>query len=382
MKGLCRLFSQILLLFVFISSIQTTHAAVNYKLTSIINDFAGNLSMWVGKRQASIDCYVDWCNNSIGWFFPLDMDRAWNRSIVPLITWKIADCNHGDGGDPGITKKINNNMYDPYINQFADRLKKWLAGSDGIYGTDDDRRAFMRLGILSLDFAREFSQKIIGVSNRIFLYLGHEMNGNWYSWSTGSTPNDYVLAWRHTYNILSSKGLDPTRVQWVWSVNAQDVGQYTAEEYWVGDNYTHWLGIDGYNWGSSQSWSKWQWPNEVLDNMMGRLRKLSSTKPMSLNEYGTVGVRTGNTTDVQSKNEWLRQVCDYINNNNIKMASYFNVDEPNQDIMIFGGTHGDVVWNNFNAYSAYRDCLQSNDWIEPDITNPRLITDDQFAGRF
>ncbi|CAF1332301.1 unnamed protein product [Rotaria sordida] len=208
----------------------------------------------------------------------------------------------------------------------------------------------------------------------------HEMNGNWYSWSIGSTPNDYVLAWRHTYNILLNKGIDSTRLQWVWSVNRKDYGQYTAEEYWVGENYTHWLGINGFNGGSSANWSKWEWPNEILDNMMGRLHKLSSTKPMSLNAYATVGVRTGNTTDVQSKNEWLRQMCDYINNNNIKMASYNNVDGPNQDNMVFGGTHGDVIWNNFNAYSAYRNCLQSNDWIEPNITNPRLITDEQFAG--
>ena len=91
--------------------------------------------------------------------------------------------------------------------------------------------------------------------------------------------------------------------------------------------------------------------------MVGRLRKLSSTKPLSFNEFGTVGVRIGNTTDVQSKNERLGQVCDYINNNSVKMASYFNVNEPKQDIMIFGGTHGAVIWNNFKAYSAYRDCL-------------------------
>ncbi len=52
------------------------------------------------------------------------------------------------------------------------------------------------------------------------------------------------------------------------------------------------------------------------------------------------------------------------------------------DWAIFGGAYGDVVWNNFNAYSAYRNCLQSNEWIETNITNPRLITDEQFAGRF
>jgi hypothetical protein len=92
--------------------------------------------------------------------------------------------------------------------------------------------------------------------------------------------------------------------------------------------------------------------------------------------------RVGNTTDISSKNEWVRQVCDYINKNNIKMPSYFNVDEPHQDIMIFGGTYGDVIWNNFKVYSAYKDCLQDDSWIVPDTTNLRLITDDQFAGRF
>jgi hypothetical protein len=195
------------------------------------------------------------------------------------------------------------------------------------------------------------------------------MNGNWFPWSRGSTPQDFVLAWRHIFDILSSNGLDPTRLQWVWSVSYQDVGTYTAEEYWVGENYTHWLGIDGYNYGFTQSWSKWIWPNEVFDNMLNRLRQLSSTKPMSFNEFGTTSISTANVSDVQAKTEWLNRCCDYINNNtDIKMASYFNDDEG--------------IWNNFKAYSAYKNCLQSDDWIGPNITNPRLITDEQFAGRF
>ena len=147
MKKLFGVLSQFLVLLIFISTIKTSHATVNYKLTSIINDFAGNLSIWVGKRQASMVTYVDWCNNSIGWFFPLDMDKIWGRSSVPLITWKIANCNHGDGGDPGIMKFVSDGTYDPYINEFSDRLKKWLAGPDGIYGNDDDRRAYLRLGM-------------------------------------------------------------------------------------------------------------------------------------------------------------------------------------------------------------------------------------------
>lgn len=147
MTKLFRFLSEITLLVVFILSIKSSDAAATYKLTSFINDIRGNVSMWLGKRQASLVTYVDWCNNSIGWFFPLDMDHIWNQSSIPIITWKIANCNHGDGGDPGIMKLVRNGTYDPYINEFSDRLQKWLAGVDGIYGNEDDKRAYLRLGL-------------------------------------------------------------------------------------------------------------------------------------------------------------------------------------------------------------------------------------------
>jgi hypothetical protein len=62
------------------------------------------------------------------------------------------------------------------------------------------------------------------------------------------------------------------------------------------------------------------------------------------------------------------------------MASYFNIDYET-DWAIFGGIRGDSVWNNFNAYSAYKNCLQSDEWIQANITNERIITDEQFAGK-
>ena len=44
-------------------------------------------------------------------------------------------------------KLISNGTFDAYINAFSNRLKQWLAGPDGIYGNDDDRRAYLRLGM-------------------------------------------------------------------------------------------------------------------------------------------------------------------------------------------------------------------------------------------
>jgi hypothetical protein len=87
-----------------------------------------------------------------------------------------------------------------------------------------------------------------------------------------------------------------------------------------------------------------------------------------------------NVSSVQSKTEWLNQFCVYISDKPIKMTSYFNI-EKETDWSVFGGIHGDSIWNGFNVYTAYKNCLQSNDWIQPNSSNPRLITDDQFAGK-
>jgi hypothetical protein len=144
MKDLFKFFSQILLLLVFISSIKTAEAAVNYKLTSVVREFGGNLSSWVGKRQAVIDFYVDFCNHSLGWLFHLDVNRTWYSYSIPMITWEVVGCN---GYQSGVMKLVINNTFDEYINEFSDRLKSWLAGPDGIYGNNDDRRAYLRLGM-------------------------------------------------------------------------------------------------------------------------------------------------------------------------------------------------------------------------------------------
>ncbi|CAF2711577.1 unnamed protein product [Rotaria sp. Silwood2] len=214
------------------------------------------------------------------------------------------------------------------------------------------------------------------------LYLAHEMNGNWYPWSAAmgnSTPQDYILAWHHIHDIFSNKSLDSTRLQWMWCVNNADVGSYTAENYWVGDSYVDWIGVDGYNWGATQSWSTWLWPDQIFSNMISRLRLLSSTKPLCISEYGTTSKRIGNISDTQSKNDWLNQFCAYMNSTQIQMAPYFNIDKET-DWAIFGGMNGNTMQNNFSAYTAYKDCLQVNDWVLPDSTNQRIITDEQFAG--
>ncbi len=144
--------NQILLLFVFILSINNGNAAINYKLTSIYYgnqglsmDEIGNVSSWVGKRQAVVVLFTDWCPGSMNKLFNIELNNIWNNKSIPLITWQITGCNGKKL--PGVMKLIHNNSYDTYINQFGDQLKTWLAGNDSILGNNDDRRAYLRLGI-------------------------------------------------------------------------------------------------------------------------------------------------------------------------------------------------------------------------------------------
>jgi beta-mannanase len=41
-------------------------------------------------------------------------------------------------------------------------------------------------------------------------------------------------------------------------VNCDDVGNHHWREYWPGTGYVNRIGIDGYNWGTTQSWSNWR----------------------------------------------------------------------------------------------------------------------------
>jgi len=146
------LFNQILRLVVIISLIKNFDAAINYKLTSFYDGTGGltmdgikNLSSWVEKRQTIVVLFTDWCNGSMNKLFNIQLNNIWSNKSIPLITWQITGCNGKKL--PGVMKLIHNNLYDTYINLFGDRLKSWLAGNDSIYGTNDDRRAYIRLGM-------------------------------------------------------------------------------------------------------------------------------------------------------------------------------------------------------------------------------------------
>ena len=317
-----------------------------------------NMEAWQGKKHAVVNLFTDWCGQTkeMNNLFGLQLPNIWNNANVPMITWQVTLCSSTPNN---VDAQAAAGTYDSYLKSWAARLKTFVSGPDGVYGTADDRRAYLR--------------------------LGHEMNGNWYPWSaagTANTPKDYVAMWQHVKGIFDAQGLDASHVQWVWCVNATDNGGFTAEQYYPGDSFVNWVAIDGYNWGTSQSWSSWQTPSQVFDPMLNRIRALTA-KPVAITEVASSTATAGGTS-VAAKSQWIGDFFSYIAANQIGMVSWFNTDKET-DWAVFGGSHGDGTYKVgptvYNTYAAYKQAVSAANLVSSTPGAARLLSDAQFSGQ-
>jgi mannan endo-1,4-beta-mannosidase len=83
----------------------------------------------------------------------------------------------------------------------------------------------------------------------VILSFAHEMNGNWYSWGyTKTSPKVFIAAWRHIVTLF--RALGAKNVTWLWTVNIINNTQSgkipSPVQWWPGNQYVNWVGIDGY----------------------------------------------------------------------------------------------------------------------------------------
>jgi hypothetical protein len=125
---------------------------------------------------------------------------------------------------------------------------------------------------------------------RLLLRFAHEMNGDWYPWServNGNEPGDYVHAWRHVHDVFDRVGAD--NVEWVWSPNVSYPGSTPFEELYPGDDYTDWVALDGYNFGTGSgdpSRRAWRTFGRVFDDSIDAMIELAPDKPLLIAEVG------------------------------------------------------------------------------------------------
>ena len=153
-------------------------------------------------------------------------------------------------------------------------------------------------------YIRRWAQQIRDWGKPLFLRWAHEMNGNWYPWAgvingganltefgypaKADGPERYLAAYRHIHDLFAEAGA--SNVRWVWSPMAGNVPDETwnvFENYYPGDAYVDWLGVDECNWGTSQSWSTWKSLRELLESAYYTLRNLNPYKPIMVAEFAS-----------------------------------------------------------------------------------------------
>lgn len=117
---------------------------------------------------------------------------------------------------------------------------------------------------------------------QVALSFGHEMNGWWYTWGRPWTsPGTFIAAWRHIHDVFAAQHV--TNVIWSWDPTHQYQGKTAsfASQWYPGDAYVDWIGIDGYL-GAGQTFA------DVFARQLADIRRVTS-KPVFIGETGVAG---------------------------------------------------------------------------------------------
>lgn len=138
------------------------------------------------------------------------------------------------------------------------------------------------------DFLRRAGKNLSQINEPFYLLFAWEMNNHELEWSvsrTGSKPQDYIDAWRHMHDIFEEEGA--TNIIWVFCPNVPERPDLTYASVYPGDNYVDWLGMDGYNWGTTQTWSSWTDFSGVFSDAYTKLHTIAPEKPIMISEVNT-----------------------------------------------------------------------------------------------
>jgi hypothetical protein len=191
-----------------------------------------------------------------------------SRGAVPLITWEPWAWGGGLAQPTYALDRIAAGDFDAYITQWGQALASW--------------------------------------GQPVQLRFAHEMNGNWYPWAegvNGNQPGDYVQAWRHVHDVVAATGA--SNVDWVWSPNVPYFGSTDLAGLFPGAGYVNVVALDGYNWGTSASWSSWMSPQDLFAPGIAQLRTLAPGLPILIAEVASA--EAGG-----SKAQWNTDLVSYL----------------------------------------------------------------------
>lgn len=295
-----------------------------------------HIESWIGSGFDVQNVFIpfDDAGYELDELFGRVLPAIWAAGRTPVLTWEL---HLSSGSTPtNVVERVTAGDYDDYLAEWTDRMSRAIAEADA-------------------DWTRRPNEPAV------YVRLAHEANGNWYPWAPASgesTPTEYVDMWRYVYSHVERAPGVRSRLAWIWAVNGVDIGPYTMEELYPGDAFVDWIGLDNYNWGTSQPWSDWQSPEELFAGPIERVRDIPERDvPIGVTELASSSM-TRWEYDVERKAAWIREAFETLDRAGVDMAVWFNRDRKT-DWAVFGGERGtdriELGTERCDVYSAYRD---------------------------
>jgi len=279
----------------------------------------------VGRKPAIEMWYQEWAGEPP---FPAS-DAEWlvSHGIVPMVTW-----------EPWRPPKI---LHELVVNQRRFRLARIAAGAFDPY-------------------IRSYAEQVKQYGGPVMLRPFHEMDGFWYPWGgtvNGNSPAAFIAAWRHIHDIFDEVGA--TNVTWVWSVNNESVPptpENSGPRYWPGSRYVDWIGISGFNWGTSSPYSAWNTFDELYHKRIGLLMQFR--KPIVLTEIGAAEVGG-------DKASWIRQTFSNILRHYPRVRAFIWYDKRDSRLQDWR------IASSWASLSAFRSTLANPTFLSAPAAEPR-----------
>jgi endoglucanase len=198
-------------------------------------------------------------------------------------------------------------------------------------------------------YIREFALKLKSIERPVFLRFAHEMNGDWYPWSGMKIGEEvYAEMFRHIWDVFDEAGV--RNVRWVFSINTENVppqNKYT--DCYPGDRYVDYIGLDGYNWGSTKDWSRWTSFKDIFFNVYEDVTRRYK-KPVVISEFSSTSTGGDKALWIEDALQELKRMP------KVKGFILFNVDKETDWRFVPGSKEGRALRKGWDS-SYFRDIL-------------------------
>lgn len=249
----------------------------------------------------AVDEWLDGALDVVVTFVPAGLPQAGRRDFVeetltpiqragytPLVTWEPFVLEDATFDTPVAALRDEN-----VLREWAETLATWASNPGG-----DTRELVFR--------------------------PAHEMNGWWYPWSAGDgvSGSTYVALWKALVDVFDDYGPPRDAVTWLWCANADSADGVSLADYYPGDDVVDWVGVDGYNWGTSQPWSTWRSPEAVFDRAFEEVRSMTD-RPFIVPEVGCSS-RTPDGQSPERKSAWISDAFELFAEWDVAAVGWFD----------------------------------------------------------